>query len=144
MTDSRRELPDGFAAFPDRLVAAAVGTAAERPVPAGEWTTEQVVRHLIAVDELVHQVRLRDLAASGEAHWRWTEPGPWEGEPGASLDRVLDRFASTRAATVTLARSLDDEAWARTGIHETFGRLDAAGVLREAAKHDEEHLAGLR
>jgi hypothetical protein len=142
VTASPRELPDAFAAFPERLAAGA-RAAAERPVPDGEWTPEQVVRHLIAVDELVHQVRLRNLAAGGDARWRWTEPGPWEGEPGASLDRVLDRFASTRVATVTLARSLGDEAWARTRIHETFGPLDAAGVLREAAKHDEEHLAGL-
>jgi hypothetical protein len=142
VTTAERQGLDGFAAFPER-VAEAARAAAGRPVPEGEWTPEQVVRHLIAVDEVVHQARLRDLANGGEPRWSWTEPGPWEGEAGATLDRVLERFATIRAATVALARSLDDEAWARTGLHETFGPLDAGGVLREAAKHDEEHLAGL-
>jgi hypothetical protein len=137
----RAALP-AFAAFPERL-AAAVRIAVARPVPEGEWTPEQVVRHLIAVDELVHQARLRDLAAGQGVRWSWTEPGPWHGEPGASVERVLERFAATRADTIALARSLDEAAWRRTGLHETFGPLDADGVLREAAKHDEEHLAAL-
>ena len=37
----------------------------------------------------------------------------------------------------------DYDGWDRTGVHETYGRLDVAGLLRVAIDHDEEHLAGL-
>ena len=141
MTVHREALP-GFAAFPERLAAAVLG-AEQRAVPEGEWTPEQVVRHLIAVDGIVYQRRFTDLAAGDGARWSWTEPGPWDGEPSLSLGALLDRFRAVRQATVALARSLDDEAWARMGEHETFGPLDGDGVLREAIKHDEEHLAAL-
>ena len=138
-----REALDEFGRFPDR-VAEAARTAEGRPVPAGEWTPDQVVRHLIAVDELVYQRRFRDLQAGADARWSWTEPGPWDGEPSLPIDGVIERFRAVRRATVALARSLDETAWSQTGLHETFGPLDGDGVLREAVKHDEEHLGGLR
>lgn len=131
-----------FAAFPARL-AGVVRAAGAAPARDAEWGPEEVVRHLIAVDREVYQRRFRDLATGEGARWPWTEPGPWDGESGLAIGEVLERFATTRAETVALARSLDESAWARTGLHETFGPLDGAGVLREAVKHDEEHLAGL-
>ena len=137
-----REQLSVFAAFPARL-GSLVRPVADRPVPAGEWTPEEVVRHLIAVDREVYQRRFRDLAAGEGPRWSWTEPGPWSEEPGLALDQVLDRFATTRAETIALMQSLDEAAWSRTGVHETFGPLDGDGVLREAVKHDEEHVAGL-
>lgn len=138
--------PDGlaeFAGFPARLAAVAWAVA-RRPVPQGEWTPEQVVRHLIAVEPLAVQQRLRDLAAGPGARWSWTEPGPWDGEPELGLVGVLERFAEVRAATMALAQSMDDAAWCRTGTHGVYGDLDGDGVIALAASHDEEHLAGLR
>lgn len=142
MTPSSRAAIDAFAAFPNRL-AGAVRAVADDPVPEGEWTPEQVVRHLIAVDEIVFQARFRDLGAGQGSRWSRTEPAPWSEEPSLTLDQVLDRFARMRAETVRVARSLDDAAWAQIGEHETFGPLDGDGVLREAIKHDEEHFTGL-
>ena len=140
----RRELVDRFASFPGRLADAA--TAADgRLVPAGEWTPELVVRHLIAVEGEVWRARLAQLAAGGEPRWSWVEPGPALGSPDASLEDVLDVMAGLRAGTVGYLRifDLDDVGWARAGMHETHGRLDVAGLLRLAIGHDEEHLAGL-
>ena len=145
MTDrpaDRADLLAWFAQFPGR-VGEAARAAAQRPVPEGEWTPEQVVRHLINVDLEVHQARLRDLAGGGDPSWSWREPGPWPDEPGLGLAGVLARFGETRAATVATFRALDDGGWARAGRHATYGRLDALGLLGLAADHDEEHLAGL-
>jgi len=125
------------------VVAAAARTADGRPKPEGEWTPEQVVRHLIAVDLEVHQRRMRDLATTDDPSWSWQEPGPWPDEPDLGLDGVLDRFAAVRGETVAMFRALDDAGWARTGRHVTFGQLDADGLLGLAVDHDEEHLAGL-
>ena len=138
----RDELLDRFAGFPDRLAGAA-RIASARPSPEGEWTPEQVVRHLINVDLEVHQARLRDLDHDVEPSWSWQEPGPWQDEPGLGLDGVLERFADTRARTLAEFRALDERGWARAGRHSTYGRLDAAGLLGLATDHDEEHLGGL-
>jgi len=139
----RDELLDRLAAFPG-VVGAAARSAAKRPRPDGEWTPEQVVRHLIAVDVEVHQARLRDLSRDDEPSWSWQEPGPWPDEPDLRLDGVLERFGAVRAETLKMYGALDDPGWARAGRHATFGRLDADGLLRLAVDHDEEHLAGLR
>jgi len=129
--------------FPERLAVAA-RSAADRPVPDGEWTPEQVVRHLIAVEAGVHQTRLRDLATVADPRWDWAEPGPWPGEPELGLDDVIGRFAAARAATLATIDAFDEAGWARSGEHTTFGPLDVGGLVRNAVDHDEEHLRGLR
>ena len=137
----RTDLLDRFAAFPGRLEAAASDAPARPPIR-GEWTPAQVVRHLIAVETIVHQARLVEVAVHDRPAWGWTEPGPWEGEPDLDLDGVLARFAELRAATVATVRALDEGGWRRVGMHATYGKLDVAGLLRLATDHDEEHLRG--
>lgn len=140
--EARDELVERFASFPER-VSEAARAAEGRPAPAGEWTPNLVVRHLIAVEGEVFRARLASLAAGDEPQWAWVEPGPISGFDDATLDDILDAFAGLRAGTVALVRMLDDPGWARAGIHATFGRLDVAGLLRLALDHDEEHLRGL-
>ena len=142
VSDARQELLASLASMPERLATAA-RAAATRRVPAGEWTAEQVVRHLIAVETDVHQARLHDLATRPDPRWSWTEPGPWPGEPELDLKALLRRFADNRDETIAMVASLDDAGWARSGRHVTFGALDVAGLLRLAVDHDEEHLGGL-
>lgn len=113
------------------------------PPSTGDWGSNEVVRHLIAVEVEVHQARLTDIATVAEPRWSWTEPGPWPGEPSLSLDDVLDRFAALRAATIATAEALDEPGWARTGTHATLGAWDVAGLLANAVDHDEAHFAGL-
>lgn len=139
----RADLIAALAAFPDRLGPAA-RAAALRPTPAGEWGPVEVVRHLIACETEVHQARLADLATLDQPRWDWAEPGPWPGEPGFTLDELLERFADLRAATIATVADLDDDGWARTGAHSRLGVWDIAGLLANAVAHDDEHLAGLK
>ena len=138
----RPELLAALAAFPGRLADAA-RAGAHRAVAAGEWTPEQVVRHLIASEVEVHHSRLADLSTQDDPRWAWAEPAPWPGEPDLTLDQLLERFAHLRTETIALVEGLDDEGWARTGTHERLGVWDVAGVLRNAVDHDEDHLRGL-
>ncbi len=137
-----RDLRDAYAAVGERLAGAA-HAAVDRPVAAGEWTPSDIVRHLIAVETEVWQPRLRQVIAEENPRWAWVEPDRWLGEPGATLDELLARFAAGRAETVATLDTLDDAGWARHGTHATFGVLDVAGLLRKALDHDEEHLAAL-
>jgi hypothetical protein len=136
----RLDVQRRVAAVPDRLAAAA-RSAIGRPVPAGEWGPSEVVRHLIAVEEAVWIVRLRQLAAGEKPRWPWVEPDPWQGAPEATLDELLARFASLRAATVAILDGLDPEGWSRTGLHATWGEVDVAALMIRAVDHDEEHIA---
>jgi hypothetical protein len=142
MKASRSAVIKRFAAFPDRLAATARATDGAPPRD-GEWTPEEVVRHLIAVETDVYQARLLDVAINDGPRWAWVEPTPWPGEPDLDLDGVLERFAAMRAVTIATVRALDGDGWARTGIHATFGSLDVGGLLRLAIDHDEDHLRGV-
>jgi len=139
---SRGDLVAAFAAFPDRLVTAALA-AAGLPVTAGEWGPAEVVRHLLAVENEVWQPRLALVAAEDDPHWPWTEPGLAPGFEGLPLDAIVAAFAIARATTAATVRSLDEAGWARFGTHATYGRLDIEGLLRLAIDHDESHLEGL-
>ena len=138
----RDELVERFAVFPGRLADAA-RAAVDRPVPAGEWGPNDVVRHLIACEVDVHQARLTDLATDAAPEWGLAEPGPWSGEPGLTLAELLDRFAALRSATLITVGELDDAGWSRSGRHATLGVFDVRGLLANAVDHDEHHLAGL-
>jgi hypothetical protein len=140
-TRSRRALIERFAAFPERIASAARRVDGAPPRD-GEWTPEQVIRHLIAVETGVHQARLLELAIHDGPRWSWVEPTPWPGEPDLGLDGVLERFAARRAQTVANVAALDADGKARRGTHATFGRLDVGGLLGIAIDHDEEHLRG--
>jgi hypothetical protein len=144
MTDERAALVEAFASFPVRLAAAAKARVAEwRPIPEGEWGPNEVVRHLIAVEDDLHRRRLAQVAKQDDPQWTWTEPGFSPGTEAATLLEVLTTFARRRAKTVATIRALDDAGWARSGTHATYGRLDVAGLIRLASDHDEEHLQGL-
>jgi hypothetical protein len=141
---SRDELVDTFAAFPARLAAAAKARVAEwRPFPEGDWGPIETVRHLIAVEQEVHRARLAQVATEEAPHWTWTEPGLAPGFDDASLLEVLTVFARRRAKTVATVRALDEAGWQRYGTHDTYGRLDVAGLLGLAIDHDREHLASV-
>src|SRR5207249_8266507 len=116
---------------------AARAAPAVAPAP-GEWTPSEIVRHLIAVEELVWHVRLRQLETEDHPHWAWVEPGQWLGAPGADLDDLLATHAAVRAQTLQILDTLGQAGWARRGTHDTFGELDVAGLMSVAADHDDE------
>lgn len=147
MTDERSQVLANLAAMPERLAAAAeAADLVEREIPVDGWPARLIVAHLALVERVVWQRRLDDLEAAGDGpapRWSYTEPGVGEGPGDATLAELLDRFATARARTLARVRALDATGWARHGIHERFGPLDVAGLLREALRHDEEHLEEL-
>ena len=134
-------------ALPVRLATLARAVAeleAASGPPDGEWTPRVVVAHLVAVEGVVWQARLDTLGPDRpEPAWTWTEPGPIEDPSAATLDGALALFEAGRALTLSRLEALDDDGWAKTWVHATFGRLDVAGLMRVAADHDDEHLAAL-
>lgn len=136
------ELVETFAGFPDRFAHAAKSS---RPtgLPDGEWGPREIARHLIAVEREVWWTRIASIIEEDEPHWTWSEPGLEPGLEDATLDEVLTRHAEVRARSVAILDGFDEAAWARTGVHATYGLLDVAALLRIATDHDAEHLASL-
>jgi hypothetical protein len=139
-TADRAVVRERLAAIPDRLAGAA-RPAVGRPVPAGEWGPAEVVRHLIAVEEVVWHTRLRQLEAADRPSWPWLEPEPWDGQPGATLDELLGIFAARRGETLAILDGFDEERWSRTGLHATWGEIGVVALMGRALDHDEEHIA---
>lgn len=139
----RARLVARLASVPARLQAASAAAPAESRA-SGEWAPTDIVRHLIAVELDVWHPRLAQLETEDHPRWPWAEPDRWLGEPGASLDRLLAVYRDTRGATVAALAALDDDGWARTGTHATFGVLDVAALMKKAIDHDDEHISGLR
>ena len=143
MTDRRRDVLERLGAIPADLAAAARAASPEPPAP-GEWTPSDIVRHLIAVETEVWQPRLETLATEDHPQWPWVDVERWEGDPDATLERLLSMYAAARDFTVAALGALDDDGWARTGTHATFGTLDVAGLMERAVNHDEEHVRSFR
>ena len=131
-----------FAGFPDRFAGAA-RAAETQPIAEGEWGPSEIARHLIAVEREVWWPRFASIVEEDEPHWAWTEPGLEPGLEGRPLAEILEGFSAARAKSVTILAGVDAAAWARTGVHATYGRLDASGLLRIVTDHDAEHLTSL-
>ena len=141
-TPDQRALRDALAEVPTRLSTAAAALAdPTAPSILGEWSAREVTLHLAAVDEVVWQPRLDALIAEDFPHWPWVEPGLWSGPGEATFDGAFAAFSRLRAGTIARVDALDDEGWARRGLHATYGELDVAALLRIELDHDEEHLA---
>ena len=140
--DDRAALVEAFAGVPARVRDAAAA-APPGPIPDGEWSAAEIIRHLIAVETGVWHARFGDLAAGGEPRWGWTEPRLDDGPEDRTLDELVATFAARREETVARIRTIADEDWTRTGIHETYGPLDVEGLLRLALGHDEEHVRAI-
>jgi len=138
----RRGLARRLISGPARIRRAAEVAAQATPIP-GEWTAQQIVLHLVAVETEVFQPRLFDLAEVSSPEWEWVEPAPAEAGLGESLADSLLRFAAARLGTLDWVAGLDEDGWRRSGRHATLGRLDVGGLLALAVDHDQEHLAAL-
>ena len=112
-TAARDGLVDRFAAYPERVANAA---RAASPIP-GEWTPEQVVRHLIAVETIVHQARLVDVAVHLE-----------------DLDEGLPSRADPEGGGMTQARALPERL-----VHARRRRGVAGEGVQVSANEHEAH-----
>lgn len=141
-TAERAALVERFRAGPEQVAAVAGKAAAARGGRAPEgWSEREIVAHLVRVDREVFQVRLADLSGPSEPQWSWVEPGAQPGR--ATLATLVERFATTREATIAHLKDLDDAGWARSGVHASYGRLDVAALLGIAIDHDADHIAEL-
>jgi hypothetical protein len=115
------------------------------PHATGEWTVQDVLQH-IADNERVFAYRMLRIARGDTT----TLPG-YDQEPYAvaacandrTLDDLWDEYVSVRRASITLLRSLSDEALARST--DANGHvLTARAAAHIIVGHEQYHLRSLR
>ncbi|HEX5826642.1 MAG TPA: DinB family protein [Candidatus Limnocylindrales bacterium] len=136
-----RHLEDALAEHDDEALA--------RPPAPGEWSARETLEHLLYAEELFARRIERLLSEDGPdlaAAAVWAETPPSDegtastGDPASTL---LARITGLRAATVARLRVLDDDAWARSGVHAEWGRVTVLGQAAYFARHAASHQAQL-
>jgi hypothetical protein len=144
----RNQLIERYEAGPAEVRAALDGiTPSEldrRPAP-GAWTTREIAHHL-ADSESNSYVRLRRLLAEDDVLiWAYDEE---EWARRLAYDRPIEPslavLEAVRAASAQLLRTLDDDAFARTGKHSESGDYSVATWLAIYADHAHVHADQIR
>jgi len=109
----------------------------------GTWTPYQVVGHLTHIDEVDWIDRTRRILEHGTS--QVFEPVDREAGfarfKGMSLDDLLDRFASVRAANLTTLHGLVGvDELSRRGVHPSFGEVTLGQLLATWTVHDLNHV----
>ena len=115
------------------------------PAP-GKWTIRQLAAHM-ADAELVSNARFRWVAAEpGVALPSWDQD-KWAGAldyPAQSPAEVVALTRLLRQSTAALLRSLPDDAWQRTGMHQERGPVTLQQLVELVAGHLEHHAHHIR
>ncbi|MBE3559016.1 MAG: DinB family protein [Ktedonobacteraceae bacterium] len=134
-----------YEAGADHIKAAIDGLSERRllftPVE-GEWSIHEVVLHL-ADGEIVWSERVRKaLAEPGSALAAYNEETWAKNLAYQQQDRTLalNLFAALRASNAALFRSLSEEEWDRTGLHEERGVITVYTMFQLILDHVRIHL----
>ena len=116
-----------------------------QPAP-GKWTIRQQAAHM-ADAELVSNARFRWVTAEpGVALPAWDQD-KWAdalGYGGQSPAEVVALTRRLRQSSAALLRSLPDEAWQRSGIHQERGVVTLLQLVESVAGHLEHHARHIR
>lgn len=107
------------------------------------WSPYQVCGHLTYVEESDWLDRTRRILEHGTT--RVFDPVDREAGfaryDGWSLERLLERFESSRASNLAdLSVLVGPDELARLGVHPTFGEVTLAQLLASWVVHDQNHL----
>jgi hypothetical protein len=129
-----------------RAALAGMSEAKAEACPAsGEWSTKQVLCHLIDTERLF-VFRAMWFARGETTDLPGMQPDPWVALAGAQarpLADLLDEFEHLRAVSVAFFANLDEAAWRRGGNASGF-HFTVRALAWITAGHERHHLASLR
>jgi hypothetical protein len=124
----------------------AVETATQPNVPreADEWSTHQIVVHVLVAEQMVYGMRIRRTLEEDDPLFENFDGDAWMAEQYRAdkpLAPILDELVGSVQASVVRLRGLPPEAWIRPSRHAAYGGgfTVQTGVERGLA-HIEEHL----
>jgi DinB superfamily len=115
-------------------------------VPAeGSWSTVALTHH-VADMELVSALRIRQAIACPGSMVGAVDQDEWEAMLSANrtIATSILVLTASRSATAELLRSLTDEQWNNTVLHESAGAVSVHDLVEGAIRHVDEHRATLQ
>jgi uncharacterized damage-inducible protein DinB len=137
---------------PARLAAEVAGLSdaqLDTPYRPGGWTVRQVVHH-VPDSHLNAYVRCKLIVTEDQPKLKTYEEAAWaelvDGR-GGPVDVSLMLLKTLHQRWIAFLRSLDERAFARTGVHPQYGAMRVDDILQLYAWHGRHHVAhihGLR
>jgi hypothetical protein len=112
----------------------------------GQWSANQNLLHLLAVEREVYQPRIqRMLTEARPVLVSWDENGNMGGRytPGRDIMDLAEEFMAERANTVETLKAFTVEQWQRTATWPDGREVDLAWVAEKVLWHGLDHFAGL-
>lgn len=142
---TQAELIGQLAEIP-RAVREAIRTNGIHAARGDEGSTPATLGYLWRVERQAWQAYLQQLANQEHPYLESFDAArfDWESEFGESdVNVLLDAYEFLRNATCAYLRELNQQDWARRGVHREFGEVDVAGLMQNALEHDYQSLANL-
>jgi hypothetical protein len=117
---------------------------ADTPDTADGWRPKDVVGHLITGEQTDWIARTRRILEDGTAvpFDRFDRFAMLERDAGATLDELIDRFATLRAENLRRLAELASEAdLDRRGLHPSLGEVTLRELVATWSVHDLDHVA---
>ena len=136
---------EGNRVFAEALGGITEGELDARPGPE-EWTAREVVHHM-ADSEMTSAIRLRRLIAedapmiAGYDQEEYAQRLFYNERP---IEASLEAVAAARRTTAEILDRLDEEQWARGGIHTESGPYGVEAWLEIYAAHAHDHADQIR
>ena len=113
--------------------------------PPYTWTLKQVVNHICDSERIFayRALRIARKDATPLPGFEENEYAQTSQVDRLTLASLADEFATVRAATLSLLRSLPDDAWARTGTANKYA-VSVRALAWIMAGHARHHLAIMR
>lgn len=113
-------------------------TQAIQPPKPGEWSTTEVVRHLVEGDLDTFLPRLRRMLAEARPVFQSRDRAA-SADP-SDLATLLGAFESARRKVVEILKGLELSEWSREGVSPSRGAVTVEAYAATMAAHDTEHL----
>jgi hypothetical protein len=145
----RRVCIEKIEALP-RLLREAIAGASEaqlaKPYREGGWDSRQVIHHL-ADSHMMAFIRAKKVVAEDRPALQAYDQDVWAGHADGSsgpLEPSLSIIEGVHARWAAFLRSLPEEAWSRTAIHQERGPMTLEDLLRIYSGHGEKHIGHIK
>lgn len=133
-----------------RLLRAAIAGASDgqlqRPYREGGWNSRQVIHHL-ADSHMMAFIRAKKVVAEDNPALQAYDQDVWAGHADGSsgpLEPSLSIIEGVHARWAAFLRSLPEEAWSRTAVHQERGPMTLEDLLRIYSGHGEKHIGHIK
>jgi uncharacterized damage-inducible protein DinB len=111
----------------------------EQPSKPGEWAIRNALRHLLVAQGLLAG-RVEGILAEDNPSLEGVAAWAIGGEDSLSAKQILERYRTSRQATVERLRGIPVQDWWRTAQHDEFGQVTILQQASYFAKHERYHL----